>query len=382
MSVLLEHKPYEDELLENIQLTKKYISERTAQSEKDISLKEETLQAQIVTLQGEVSAKDAVILSQTESVATLTATYAEVTSNMVVASVQGHVATEVAPPPRQILSPSQQKQNRIDRIEIIAKHQDDEYAKFEDSKQASSPGFRKFKKLLRTSMEASMRMSWNQHALDKVWTILMPDYPFDDAAFTHFHIRPGKDVSKPYNAITSPNIKHGYGTASGDLPGKDDSPGKAMSAVVQQFRFLLENMKHTKDECTLLCVQKNKVHSSFVCFIFSKRKRKTNALCSAYRRTTRTPLPPSCCRAYDGSPPALASYQFRTTSLTSSLESRLPLITKTPGTRSFVRRSDFSSDGTLTTKSQSTKAPTQSGTSTLSKSSRSDSTTDSVKASK
>ena len=53
MSVLLEHKPYEDELLENIQLTKKYISERTAQSEKDISLKEETLQAQIVTLQGE-----------------------------------------------------------------------------------------------------------------------------------------------------------------------------------------------------------------------------------------------------------------------------------------------------------------------------------------
>ena len=51
MSVLLEHKPYEDELLENIQLTKKYISERTAQSEKDISLKEETLQAQIVTLQ-------------------------------------------------------------------------------------------------------------------------------------------------------------------------------------------------------------------------------------------------------------------------------------------------------------------------------------------
>ena len=93
MSVLLEHKPYEDELLENIQLTKKYISERTAQSEKDISLKEETLQAQIVTLQGEVSAKDAVILSQTESVATLTATYAEVTSNMVVASVQGHVAT-------------------------------------------------------------------------------------------------------------------------------------------------------------------------------------------------------------------------------------------------------------------------------------------------
>ena len=77
-----------------------------------------------------------------------------------------------------------------------------------------------------------MRMSWNQHALDKVWTILMPDYPFDDTAFTHFHIRPGKDVSKPYNAITSPNIKHGYGTASGDLPGKDDSPGKAMSAVV------------------------------------------------------------------------------------------------------------------------------------------------------
>ena len=257
MSVLLEHKPYEDELLENIQLTKKYISERTAQSEKDISLKEETLQAQIVTLQGEVSAKDAVILSQTESVATLTATYAEVTSNMVVASVQGHVAKEVAPPPRQILSPSQQKQNRIDRIEIIAKHQDNEYAKFEDSKQASSPGFRKFKKLLRTSMEASMRMSWNQHALDKVWTILMPDYPFDDTAFTHFHIRPGKDVSKPYNAITSPNIKHGYGTVSGDLPGKDDSPGKAMSAVVQQFRFLLENMKHTKDECTLLCVQKN-----------------------------------------------------------------------------------------------------------------------------
>ena len=56
--------------------------------------------------------------------------------------------------------------------------------------------------LLRTTMEASMRMSWNQHALDKAWTILMPDYPFADTAFTHFHMPP----SKPYNAITSPKI--------------------------------------------------------------------------------------------------------------------------------------------------------------------------------
>jgi hypothetical protein len=86
----------------------------------------------------------------------------------------------------------------------------------------------------------------------------MPDYPFADTAFTHFHIRPEGDVSKPYDAITGPKIQHGHGTASGDLPGKDDTPGKAMSAVVQQFRFLLENMKQTKDECTSLCVQKSK----------------------------------------------------------------------------------------------------------------------------
>ena len=259
MMVLLENKPYEEELIDNIERTKTYFSERAAQSEKDISPKEETLQAQIDTLQREASAKDAVILSQAESIATLT-------SNVVVAAAQGHVATEAAPPPRQTFSPGQQKQNRTDRIEIVSKHQDDECAKFEDQDKATSPGFRKFKKLLRTTMEASMRMSWNQHALDKVWTILMPDYPFTDTAFTHFHIRPEGDVSKPYNAITSRNmpLQHGYGTASGDLPGKDETPGKAMSAVVQQFRFLLENMKQTKVECTSLCVQKSKQDTSTI----------------------------------------------------------------------------------------------------------------------
>ena len=135
LSVLLEHRPYEDDLIENTQLTKTYISDRIAQSEKDISLKEETLQVQIGALKKEVAAKDAVVLSQTESLATLIATCAEVTSNMVVAAVQGPaakaVATEAAPPPRQTFSAGQLKQNRADRLAIIAQHQDEERAKFE-----------------------------------------------------------------------------------------------------------------------------------------------------------------------------------------------------------------------------------------------------------
>jgi hypothetical protein len=87
LNVLLEHKPYEDELTGDIQLTKIYISDRIAQSEKGYPL-----QVQIDALKKEVAAKDAVISTQTESLATLTATHAEVTASMVVASVQGPAA--------------------------------------------------------------------------------------------------------------------------------------------------------------------------------------------------------------------------------------------------------------------------------------------------
>jgi hypothetical protein len=257
LNVLLEHKPYEDELLDNIKLTKIYVADKIAQSENDVPL-----QAQINALKAEITARDAVISSQAESLVTLASSYEKVAAGMVIAAVQDSSAkaeaTEENPPPRQLLSSSQLSQNRRDRLTIIAQHQDDEYAKFEDQEKTASSNFRKFRNLLKLTMEASMRMSWNRHALTKVWSILMPDYPFTDTAFKHLHIRPEGTVSKPYNAITDTKIEHGYGTASGDLPEKDRSPGRAMSAVVQQYRFLLENMKRTRDECTSLCVQKGK----------------------------------------------------------------------------------------------------------------------------
>jgi hypothetical protein len=99
IAVFLEHKPYDDEMIENVLLTKAETSTRQTQSEKD-----KPLQVQVDALKDEVSAKDAFILSQTESLATLTATCAKVTANMVVAAAQSpaaKVATEAAPPPRQ-----------------------------------------------------------------------------------------------------------------------------------------------------------------------------------------------------------------------------------------------------------------------------------------
>ena len=252
MGVLLEHKPYEDDLLDNLQLTKTLLTDSIAKSELDTPL-----QVQIDALKTENSAKDAAIISYAETIATLTAS---------LATAQGSAAKEEAsPPPRQIISAAQQKQNRADRLSILADHQDEEFAKFEDQEKAASPNFKKFKLLLKITMEASMRGLWNQHALLKVWSILMPDYPFTDTAFKHFHIRPeengARKVSKPYNAITDSETGHGYGTASGELPGKDDTTkmtGQAMAAVAQQFRFLLENMKQTKEERTSLCAQRTK----------------------------------------------------------------------------------------------------------------------------
>ena len=252
MGVLLEHKPYEDDLLDNLQLTKTLLTDSIAKSELDTPL-----QVQIDALKTENSAKDAAIISYAETIATLTAS---------LATAQGSAwKEEASPPPRQIISAAQQKQNRADRLSILADHQDEEFAKFEDQEKAASPNFKKFKLLLKITMEASMRGLWNQHALLKVWSILMPDYPCTDTEFKHFHIRPeeagARKVSKPYNAITDSETGHGYGTASGEPPGKDDTTkmtGQAMAAVTQQFRFLLENMKATKKECTSLCAQRDK----------------------------------------------------------------------------------------------------------------------------
>jgi hypothetical protein len=112
------------------------------------------------------------------------------------------IATEAAPPPRQTISASQLKQNRVDRITTLAEHQDLEHAKFQSSfDKSTSPGVRKFKRLLRITMEAFMRGSWNRHALFKVWSTLMPDYPFTDAGFKCFHVDKGGAASKPYNRI-------------------------------------------------------------------------------------------------------------------------------------------------------------------------------------
>jgi hypothetical protein len=93
----------------------------------------------------------------------------------------------------------------------------------------------------------------------------MPDYPFTDTTLRHFHIdKGGALVRKPNNAITdvghecTSETGHGHETASGGLTETGDTPGQAMPAVVQQHRFLLENMKHTRDECTSLCAQKDK----------------------------------------------------------------------------------------------------------------------------
>ena len=91
------------------------------------------------------------------------------------------------------------------------------------------------------------------------------------------------------------------------------SCGQAMSAVAQQFRFLLENVKQTKGECT-------------------SNKPRANAPPSAFKRASTTPPLSSSCRTCDGSPPALASHQLRTTSSTSSLHPQLPKISGTDPT--------------------------------------------------
>ena len=248
LNVLLDNKPYEDDLIDNVKLTKTFMTDAIA-----LTGKEAPLQIQIDALNTEVANKNASILSQANSISTLTATLAAVQG-----SAAKLIATEAATPPRQILSTGQLKQNRADRLAIIAKHQDEQYAMFEDKDGHTSNTFRNFKVLLKNTMEASMRGLWNRHALLAVWSIIMPDYPFTDTSFKHFHIRPDGAASKPYHALTDVSIEHGYGTVTGDLPDKDSSMGQAMAAVVQQYRFLLENMKHTRDECTSLCAKRGK----------------------------------------------------------------------------------------------------------------------------
>merc|ERR1712086_1217704 len=95
----------------------------------------------------------------------------------------------------------------------------------------------------------------NPHALNKAWNILIPDYPFDDDAFKHFHVNKDGKTCEIFHAFTSSDTGHGYQTASGEhheLAKVRRAVAEVIAAVTRQFRNWYENLQACRDECISL----------------------------------------------------------------------------------------------------------------------------------
>ena len=226
------------------------------------------LKQQIDDLKSDIQSKDGIILTQAKTISRLSLTNAEIASNVMIADAQRTdpqphskaASVEETPPPRNFPSASQRKNNVEDRLKIVSEYQDQSYSKFMTQEERPSKGFRQFRRLLKTIMEASMKGLLNPHALLKAWNILIPDYPFDDDAFKHFHVNKDDKTCEIFHAFTSSDTGHGYQTASGEhheLAKVRRAVAEVAAAVTSQFRHWYENLQASRDECTSLCVQKN-----------------------------------------------------------------------------------------------------------------------------